>query len=322
VPDELLNTITLWILLPSLAIVILLQLSLVIGPTRGHRRRRRVRQLEQLEQVRAAHQAQDLDIDWIDYKEIPKAEIINVLGKHSWQYVDEHIGGNSWLLRFSLEPAARRSPDARTRLTEELATASPNVEGRYLLDTTQYLDIPMPEIGRAIHSAGWVVESLSPESPRSAAVITRPGTVTPSYVGGPFAGTSSPDDLRDDPKIAARAAQIKSSKGFDPLSHDTLNRVRERHNHWAKKFGRQVKLATLYWLAGPILLLATVTTQRPGKDEFILMLSVSLILIALGGIATYKAVRVRRARNTEIGDVIAAYTELDRLGRTQRASRT
>ncbi|WP_116050381.1 hypothetical protein [Amycolatopsis palatopharyngis] len=320
--DELLNTITIWIFVPSMTVIVLVQLSLIIGPTRGHRRRRRVRQLERLEQVRAAHQGQDLEIDWIDYKEIPKSEILDVLGKHGWQFVDEQIGGQSWLLRFSLQPASRRMPDSRKRLHEELAAAKPDVEGRYHLDTNEYLDVPMAEIGRAIRSAGWNVEHLSPESPRSAAVITRPGTVTTSYSGGPFAGTSTPDELREDPVVAARAAEIEREKGFDPLSQVALNRARERHNHWAKKFGRQVRLASFYWLVGPILLLATLATQRPGKDEFLVMLVISLIPIVLGGIATFKAVRIRRARKAEIGDVLAAYTELDNLSRTRRASRT
>jgi hypothetical protein len=139
--DQLTNSIALSLIIGSLVLVLLATVPYVIGLPRSVRRRRRVRQLEQLEKVRAAHQGQDLEIDWIDYKEIPKAEIINVLGKHSWQYVDEHISAKSRLLRFSLEPATRRSPDARARLTEELATANPNVEGRYLLDTTQYLDV-------------------------------------------------------------------------------------------------------------------------------------------------------------------------------------
>jgi hypothetical protein len=320
--DQLSNALSLALIIGSLAVMLLATIPYVIGLPRSVRRRRRERQLEWLEQVRSAHQGQDLEVDWIDYKEIPKAEILDVLGKHCWHFADEQIGGRSWLLRFSPQPAARRKPDAHQRLHEELATAKPDVEGRYHLDTNQYLDVPMAEIGRAIRSAGWVVEHLSPESPRSAAVITRPGTVTTSYTGGPFAGTSSPDELREDPVVAARAAEIEREKGFDPLSQVGLNRVRERHNYWGKKFGRQARLATLYWLVGPILLVATLATQRPGKDEFTVMLVISLIPIVLGGIATFKAVRIRRARKAEIGDVLAAYTELDNLGRTRRASHT
>jgi hypothetical protein len=293
----------------------------VIGLPRGVLRRRRERQLVELEQVRAANRGREFEIDWIKYKEIPKSELLDVLGKHGWHYVGEQVGGKSWLLRFSLEPAttseeptATRRPDSRKRLAEELKAAQPGVDGTYLLDSSQYLDLPMDEIGRAVHSAGWKVVRLSPESPRSAVVLTRPGTTTVDFLDGPFAGTSTPAELRQNPRVLARAAEIEREKGFDPLSETELNRARERHKHWVKPFNRQVLLAFLYGFVGLFMLAGTLASAE--GNTYRVLLAVSLIVLALFAIAALKARLIRKKRRAEIGDILDAYEELRRLHET------
>lgn len=314
--EELANTIGLWLLLPSLAVLILQQVALVVGVPAGVRRRRRERQLAELEQ-RQADGERTLEIDWLRYKEIPKPELLERLGKHGWHHLGDQFEENAWLLRFSLDPVtdpwpeARMPPDAHTRLAEELAQAEPRADGTYLLDSSQYADLELAEIHRAAQSAGWQVERLTRESSRRVLVLTRPGSTPVDFADGPFMGSSTPAELRENPAVRARAREIKQEKGFDPLADSVLDRARQRHKHWAKQFNRQVRLAFLYGFIGLFLIGGTIMSA--GGGSFYLLLGISLIVLALFGITVLKATLIRKRRHGEIGDILEAYEQLQRI---------
>lgn len=308
--EELADTVSLWLLLSSMAVLVLLLGAQVAGTPDAVRRRRRQRQLAELEQVRA-DAGSSLEIDWLRHKELPKQEIFERLGKYGWHHVGEEFGQNSWLLRFSLEAATAERPDPRQRLGEELARAQPAADGSYRLDSSQYAELQMNEIVRAAQSAGWEVERLSSESPRSGVVLTRRGAVRVDSADGPFVGTSTPVEMRGNPAVVARAKEIERDKGFDPLSETQLNRARERHRHWAKQFNRQVLFAFLYGFAGAFMLVGTVLSA--GGGNFYLLLAISVIVLALCGIAITKATVIRKRRRAEIGDIVDAYEQLRRL---------
>jgi hypothetical protein len=308
--EELANTVTLWVLLPSMAVLVLVLGAQAVGTPRGVRKRRRERQLADLEQVRAAAGA-TLEIDRIRYKEIAKDELLERLGSHGWHQVGEQIGEKAWLLRFSLDPTAEQRPDSGRRLAEELANAEPSADGSYVLDTTRYGDLKMEEIGRAAKSAGWKIERATAETPRSNIVLSRPGSTTVEFGDGPFAGSSAPAELRGNPAVRALASEIELKEGFDPLSVSVLDRARERHTYWAKQFNRQVLLAFLYGFVGLFLLAGSFASTA--GSSFYLLLGISLIVLALFGVAVLKAVLIRKRRRAEVGGVLDAYERLRRV---------
>lgn len=320
--EELANTIGLWLLLPSLAVLLLQQVVLVIGVPVGVRRRRREQQLAELERKQAGGE-RTLEIDWLRYKELSKPELLERLGKHGWHHLGDRLEKNSWLLRFSLDPVPdpwpeERTPsDSHTRLTEELAQAEPRADGTYLLDSSQYADLELAEMRRAAQSAGWQVERSTMESSRRVLVLSRPGSTPVGFADGPFPGSSTPVDLRENPKVQARAREIEQEKGFDPLSNSVLDRARQRHKHWAKQFNRQVRLALLYGCIGLFMTVGTVASA--GGRSFFLLLGVSLIVLALCGIAVIKATVIRKRRHREIGDILEAYEQLQRIPQQEDA---
>jgi hypothetical protein len=293
-----------------MAVLVLLLGAQVAGTPDVVRRRRRQRQLAELEQVRADTGSR-LEIDWLRYKELPKQELLERLGKYGWHHAGDQVGKNSWLLCFSRDPATPERPDPRQRLGDELARAQPDADGSYRLDSSQCAELQMNEVVRAAQSAGWEVERLSAESPRGGVVLTRPGGVRVDSTDGPFVGTSTPAEMRGNPAVLARAREVERDKGFDPLSETQLNRARERHRHWAKQFNRQVLLAFLYGFAGVFMLVGTVLSA--GSGNFYLLLAISVIVLALCGIAITKATVIRKRRRAEVGDVPDAYEQLRRL---------
>jgi hypothetical protein len=207
--EALANTISLWLLLPALAVLVLLLGAQVAGTPDGVRKRRRQRQLAELEQVRAAAGSR-LEIDWLRYKELPKQELLERLGKYGWHHAGHQVGESSWLLCFSRDPANRERPDCRQRLGEELATAQPDADGSYRLDSSQYAD------------------------------------------------------------------------------------ARERNNHWAKQFNRQVLFAFLYGFTGVSILVGTALSA--GDGNLYPLPVISVIVLALCGIAVTKATLIRKRR--------------------------
>lgn len=208
------------------------------------------------------------------------------------------------------------------RLHVELRESFPNAHGIYLLDMAEYQQLSFEEVGQILHQEGWQPTRRSTERMRTEIALTRVGeTGVPNhdrmFVQGP-----GPEVLRESPRVAARAAEIRHEQGFDPLSSHELNRARERHQFWRKKANRQVALASLYTIVGGILLGAFFASDEPDWESgsAYVILAIPVILLLLACVSIYKSLRIWRARHAEIGGFLAAYEELDRLARHQSIS--
>lgn len=135
---------------------------------------------------------------------------------------------------------------------------------------------------------------------------------------GPFLNGESPQTLRTDPAVVERAREIERSQGFDPLSEYRLDRARERHAFWGKKFNRQVALAFLYGVVAFILLGVTVAGGVPDGTPAWFAPAITAVVLALFGIAIVTARRIRKHRAAEIGAFIAASQELNEIHRRGR----
>ncbi|MEV4649087.1 hypothetical protein [Saccharopolyspora sp. NPDC049357] len=109
--QETANAIALWILVPSLILVVVITVGTALGTPRGVRDTRRERQMAQLDQGAAQERVRQhtFQIDWLDYREISKPEIVSILSKHGWAYRDEELGDKEWLLRFDLSSTRNRT---------------------------------------------------------------------------------------------------------------------------------------------------------------------------------------------------------------------
>lgn len=321
--EELANSIALWIIIPAtcgIFVILIITAAGAAGPPRGLVRRRRERQLAELDKVRSEASGQTLKIDWIRFKHLPDSEIRDVLGKYGWRYQGEAITSKSWLLRFGMQPATTAGPDANERLRSELADATPGVDGSYLLDTSHYSSLGLEQVKSTVNSAGWLVAGLEGGSSYPTMRLTRRGATTVPREDRTFLQGASPAELREDPQVAARAKEIQREQGFDPLSGRELNNARERHRYWQKRFNRQVALASLYTIVGGLLLGAFFGSDQLGWDsDAAYLVAIPLILLLLAGVSTYKAIYLRRARRAEIGRILDAYAELNRLARRHHA---
>lgn len=105
------NTIALWVVVPSFALTILVVGSHVWGTPNRVRRRRRQRQLHQLNEAQEQHRASKsgLEIDWVRYREIPKAELIEIVNRSGWALQEERLEERAWSLQFVYAPAEAQS---------------------------------------------------------------------------------------------------------------------------------------------------------------------------------------------------------------------
>ncbi|RRO18169.1 hypothetical protein EIL87_07945 [Saccharopolyspora rhizosphaerae] len=108
---DLANDIALWIFVPSLVFFAVVTVATALGTPRGVRASRRARQLAQLEQVAEEQRTrqQAVEIDWLEYRELPMPEIIELLRKYGWAYRDDELGKKAWLLRFDLISAGKQA---------------------------------------------------------------------------------------------------------------------------------------------------------------------------------------------------------------------
>jgi hypothetical protein len=277
------DAIALWILLPSLALVVLVTGAQAFGTPRSTRRKRHDAQLARLRSLSGS----SLELNWLEYKEIPKPELLDVLASMGWQPSGETIGERAWTLRFTRGSGSHA--DAAARLADELAAAEVGADGRYLLDASQYPDVPMAQVRAAAESAGWEVRRVAPDSARPSLELARPGTTTVH-------------DLTDGPFTPAKLRTSATP------SEAELNRARERHAYHAKRFNRQGRLAFLYGMVGLFVFVGTLTSAEGGT--FWMLLAVSLILFTLFGLAVAKATAIRRQRRAEIGDLLDDYGKL------------
>lgn len=148
------ETISLWIVIPSSALLVILAIITVFGLPSSVIERRKYQQSTQLQA--AIRTTQDLlEIDWVKYKYMSRQYILDILQKNGWQYVDQAIDKNAWWLRFS--PVSYNSVQLtpEVRLREELANATLDGQGRYRIDLTDYEILPRSDLERIIRSSGW-----------------------------------------------------------------------------------------------------------------------------------------------------------------------
>ncbi|MEY7970457.1 hypothetical protein AB8O38_00495 [Saccharomonospora xinjiangensis] len=314
--EETANTIALWLLLPSMAVVIVIVGVRAWGVPFGVRQRRRAEQLKTLREL-ARTPGSTLEFDWQCCRNIAFAELRRELGRRGWRFVDEEVTPTAWLLRFSNEVGEPvDNTKSRQALRAELSTATLNADGFYLLDTSRYGDLTSGEIARIVHDSGWRKSGKAPIVRGEVARVTQSGTTIVSTAQDPFAGASVPDELRTDPEVLARAAEIAREKGFDPLAPQVLEHARDKHRAWGKRFNRQAALAFLYGFVGVFLFAGSVVTAE--GERFYLLLTVSLVVLALFVLTVVKASTIRRKWREEIGPILDAYEELRALARREK----
>lgn len=148
------EVISLWIVIPSSALLVILAIFTVFGLPSSVIERRKYQQSTKLQAVIRTTQAV-LEIDWVNYKYMSRQYILDILQTNGWQYVDQVIDKNAWWLRFSpvSSNSVQLTPEARLR--EELANATLDGQGRYRIDLTDYEILPRPDLQRIIRSSGW-----------------------------------------------------------------------------------------------------------------------------------------------------------------------
>ncbi len=263
---------------------------------------------------------QTLQIDWMQYRGAPKQRITKLANKHGWHHVGDEISGRSWFLNYDKNPHAAvqsaQENDPHKQLAAELSAATPDVKGRYVLDTAPYAELGTTAIEQAVTSAGWRTVS---KDVGNELILARPGTTTAEFSHGPFLDGEPPDTLRSDPTVLERARKIERTKGFDPLSETTLNYARERNKYWSKSFNRQGLLATFYAIVGLLALGLTIGSVPDSFPEKWIAFAITGIVLALCAIAIAKARIIHKKRKSEFGDVSAAYQELQQLYRQRHS---
>lgn len=208
------------------------------------------------------------------------------------------------------------------RLRAELRESSPNAHGIYLLDMAEYQELSLQEVGQILHQEGWQSTRHSTQPLRTEIALTRIGETGLSPSDRTFIQGEGPEQLRQNPQVAERADEIRRGRGFDPLSDHELDKVRQRHRYWQKKFNRQVALASLYTIVGGVLLGAFFASDELDWESgsAYVILAIPVILLLLACVSIYKSVRIRKIRHTEIGGFLEAYAELSLMARVEPTS--
>ncbi|WP_154663667.1 hypothetical protein [Saccharomonospora iraqiensis] len=99
--DAALETLGIWLFVPSLALIFVLavvqrnQVSRSSDPVRRQQQRKRLTTV-----AREQHDRGELVIDWIAFRDLSRADLTEVLGKHGWHYRRQEITGREWRLVF------------------------------------------------------------------------------------------------------------------------------------------------------------------------------------------------------------------------------
>lgn len=305
------NTLALWVLIPSGVLSLVLMLMVAVDAPRSVVRRRRQRQRADLEQALNEVGRGEPTLDWMRFKDVPKQELVDMAGKRGWHYSDQEVRGNSWLLRFTKDLAYRSnvSSDPRQRLRRELGAARSGIDGTYRLDATQYADVPRPELLRLAQESGWQEVRAVVDG-----VLLRPASADAAETPESFLRGPSLEELRNNPQVAHRASVLESRLGFDPLSHATANHARGRHNHYIRLIRRNALLGVLYAMIALLGLITTFGALEPSDGaNWYVSLGVTLIMIALFVVSMLKVRVFSRQRNREIGDFVEAYQQLKQV---------
>lgn len=284
-----------------------------VDTPRGVLRRRRQRQLAELEETFKAIGGDEPTLDWMRFKDVPKREFLEAAAKRGWHYADQEVSGNNWLLRFTKNPAYRSvsvAADARQRLQADLRAAEPDIDGTCLLDTTQYAEIPRPELLKLARAVGWQQAGAGGDGIVRLAPVASQAMDTPeSFLHGP-----SLAELRQNPQVVHRASILESRMGFHPLSDATANHARQRHNYYIKFIRRNAMLGILYATIAVVGLAVTFGTFAPSDGmNWYVSLGITLIMTALFAVSMIKARLFSHQRRREIGDFLEAYQQLKQV---------
>lgn len=168
--DELLDTLSIIVGAPALAIILLIATFTGMGSIRRVFWRRYNKELAQLQEFPYTHSGSDqLAVDWIHYKHVPKSQIFDVLSKYGWRYTGQQYGNQSWMLYFSREPH-NQTALALERLATELTTSTLD---EHYLDTSQYMDLDTDTIDHTIMKHGWHEKKRTFQAIRWLIVLTR-----------------------------------------------------------------------------------------------------------------------------------------------------
>ncbi|WP_406689619.1 hypothetical protein REH65_26740 [Saccharopolyspora sp. ID03-671] len=243
--------------------------------------RRKARQLTRLKQAADQGENQAFEIDWFDYREIPKPEIVALLRERGWDYRDDDLGEAGWLLHFvpGEDQGANGKADAQRRLQADLHDAEMNPNGGYHLDTSQYGPVSYPEIRGIVRAAGLTVATNTQTATGRTLVLAEPQTTVLTSAYGPF-----------DPKA-------------DPPSKD-LDWARERQRLWSKQFNRQIGLGFLHGFVGLFALAAALTSDPSDGSGHYIAWAVATVALLLFIRAALKGPDVRRRRWEELGHLL------------------
>lgn len=137
-----------------------------------------------------------------------------------------------------------------------------------------------------------------------------------------FPDGDTPEELRMNPAVVKRAAEIKRTRGFDPLAEDTINQARWRYIQWSKLFNRQVVLAVLCGILGGFMTLhhlVGIMGQRPADGEnFWMLLGITGVMLLLCSLSARKAHTIRHQLHADLAPFLDAYRELDQLNKSRQ----
>lgn len=100
--DAALETLSIWLFAPSLVV---LTVVAVASYAKSPRRTDPIRRKDQILALESKFRGLGADqpssyIDWLDYKELTKSELIGIAAENSWRFVDQEITSTGWLVRF------------------------------------------------------------------------------------------------------------------------------------------------------------------------------------------------------------------------------
>lgn len=98
--DSALQILAIWLFVPALVLIVVLAVLQRNQVSRGTRPGNRQEQRNRLTSLARESDGGELVVDWISFRDLPKAELAELLGQHGWQYRRQEIVGREWQLVF------------------------------------------------------------------------------------------------------------------------------------------------------------------------------------------------------------------------------
>lgn len=321
--NDQLNAISLAITIPSFVVLLTVMFSIAVGVPPAITRRRRERQRAALiKELRSAN-GDDLQINWTDYKYLPKQQLMDVAGEYGWNYVDQWHRKRSWFLRFSrlaqnsviVGNTRRKQPTER--LSETLAAAELDANGLFRVRTEHYAELEQQEIESIIAAHGYFVAKRTRLGQGESLLLTKVGDAAVHVRHIPAVGRVSVGQYRDTPGVAEYAEGLARERGADPLADTELDRVLAREAHWEKRSTRALVMLVLGVCIGPAVLLVDL---RDGAATIAgMVVGVAACFVAIVGILLY--FWAKRECRAEIGCELDTYRHMAELYRQRDGQR-